>query len=286
MGDPGHPQYNVVLNEILNEIICNANCDDPCDVIVPVSQAVYQNITSTGFDLTFLAQPNYNYSIRINDANQTPLTYYTWQSSVPPNNVNLVPINFTINTSQFTKKVGNPPVTTNPPTNLIAGHTHEIYITAIAPNDEECESGPWTVSTAPSAQCPPSCVQIQFNITADPGAINNFAFIVTFLQGPAFPISYLCNIYDSSGNNMIPVDSILTIPNAPIPDPITLLYPTTNTTYDWPAITADDTYTVEITPICSIAPLYCIGTEESVDIPFAGPPSCNPPDIVSVSIVS
>ncbi len=279
-------QNNPVLNNYFTDLICDASCDDPCEAIVPVSQVVFDNITTVGFSLTFLAQPNYNYSIRINDSNQIPITYYTWSSPNPPNVVAVAPISYTLNTSVFKKVVGAVTTTPPPPMTLIPGHTHEVYITAIGINGEECEAGPWTIITNEDPACPPNCDQIQITIAQDPAITTNLAFIVTFLQGPAFPVSYLANIYDSNGTNVIPPNSILTISNTPVPDPITSLYPTTATGYDYPAITADDTYSIEITPICSFQPLYCLGEMVDVDIQFTNAAACNPPDIVSVNIVS
>lgn len=285
IGDPTHPNYNATLNEIFCAIVCACTCDDACANVIPVSQAVYTNIDTDSFDITFLAQPDYQYQITINDSNSVPFTYYTWSSTVAPNLGN-APVPFTVNTSAFTKFVGTPPVSTNPPNTLASNTTFEVYINAENPNGETCPAGPWTVVTAESLQCNPDCDQIQISIAQDPAITTNLAFTVTFTQGPAFPVSYLANIYDSSGTNVIPVDSILSIGNAPVINPITNLYPTTVTNYDYPAIVTADDYTVEITPICSFAPLYCTGTMVSAVINFAGPASCSPPDIVSVQVLS
>lgn len=278
-------QTNPMLNQIMNTIICDADCEDPCDDIVTVSQAVFTNLTDTSFDITFLAQPGYSYQITINDTTTLPVTYYTWSNptNAPPNNSSVSPISYTLNTSVFTQFTGTPPVSSGPPSTLNPNCTHEVYITAII-NNESCEEGPWTVTTAPSPACPPECDQIQLTITPDPSITTHLAFIVTFLSGPAFPQEYFINVYNSDGDN--PVNGPYAISNPPAIDPITSLYPTTATPYDFPLVTDPFSYIVEVTPICSTVPIYCTGTTVIATIVLAGPSTCVPPDITSVVVTS
>lgn len=279
---------NTTIKNFFEEIVCDITCEDPCDEVTEVSQAVFSNVTINSFIINFLAQPSYRYEIRINDTSTLPAVYYTW-SSVNAPNVGNAPAPFSVNTNLFTKYSGNPPAATAPfpPLNVLSSNaTHEVYITAINTDDVSCETGPWTVVTTPNNQCAPSCAQIQLTVTQDPAVTTHLGFLVNFVSGPAFPINYIANIYDSNGANMIPLNTILTISNPPAIDPNTNLYPNTSTPYDYPAITAPGNYIIQITPICSFQPLYCIGTMASGTINFAGAPSCSPPDIVSIVITS
>lgn len=278
-------QNNPDINQYFTQIICEIDCADPCDNVVEVSQAVFSSITPTGFVINFLAQPNYKYEIRINDTSSLPPVYYTWISPNPPN-LGANPAAFSINTNLFTKYSGTPPAPSGPPTALNGNSTHEVYITAINPSNVECEAGPWTVITSAGPLCGPACGQVQLTVAVDPAITTHLAFIVTYQTGSTFPVAYRANIYNSAGTNMIPLNTVLTISNTPAVDPITNLYPTTATNYDYPAIVAPDTYTVEITPICSFQPLFCIGTVASGTINLAAAPSCSPPDITNITITS
>lgn len=274
------------LFQCFSQLVCDVNCDDPCADIVTVSQAVFTNVTNQGFDITFLAQPGYQYQIRINDTSTLPATYYTWASTIPPNNASLVPIPFTINTSVFTQFTGTPPISSGPPSDLNPSSTHEVYVTAEDPNGLSCETGPWTVVTLADPACPPECDQISLTITPDPSVTTNLAFFVNFQIGPIFPAGYLLTIYDTDGNTIVGPDAPLTISNAPAIDPITQLYPATSTQYNWPLITDPRAYIIQVTPVCSTAPVYCLGTQVQSVINFTAPSTCSPPDITSVVVTS
>lgn len=289
IGDPTHPNYNQTLNDIFCQIVCACSCDEECAGVVSVSIATYLNVTTVGFDITFLAQPDYNYQITINDSNATPFTTYTWSSTTPPNNGN-APISYTINTSQFIRTVAsNPPVITTPPPDmeLAPGHSYEVYINAINPQNASCPAGPWTVVTQPSLDCGDDCATVQITVAGDGTNINNFAIDVTYQTGPVFPIAYMINIYDDQSQPLTPLNAYYSIPNAPaIPDPNTGLYPQTVTNYEWQLLTAGGTYTVQVTPVCSIDPILCLGDTVEVEIIFLGPTLCVAPDIINVAVIS
>jgi hypothetical protein len=69
------------------------------------------------------------------------------------------------------------------------------------------------------------------------------------------------------------------------PTPVDGIYPTTSETFDFQSIISGDTYTVEVTPICSFAP-FCPGDMVTASITFAGPLTCAPPDITNITVTT
>lgn len=278
---------NTTINNIFEDLVCDVDCQDPCDGVVSVSQASFTDVTTNSFLIGFIAQPNYNYQIRIEDTSVSPLIYYTWSSGAPPN-LGVNPATFSINTTQFTKYSGTPPVPTPPPTLLNPGSTHRIFITAIAQVQGvpvSCSSEEWTAITLPSSDCDPGCNQIQLSVVQTPATDDPLSFDVIFQAGSTFPTAYLVNIYDVTTGTVLISDQVQNINNTPVP--VGGIYPTTTTTYVYPAIIDSHEYSITISPICSFIP-YCLGLEVqgTITIGGGGPPACSPPDITSITITS
>lgn len=262
-------QNTPVLSEIFCNMVCACNCGDPCAVVEEVEQIIFTNITKDGFSLTFVAQPDYNYYIRINDTNTIPETYYIYDSSTTPTpsipNLQPAAVSVTIPTSSFTKYVNN--VVVPGPFTLASNTTFEVLATAILPDaSASCETGPFTVQTEPD----PACV-----CTTTLNVVNE----------PAGPDTLSVNIIETGGT--VPVAFQVTVTNtttgniASGPSDIGRdISGTTTFTVSVPS----DTYEVEVIPICSLVP-RCTGTPETVTITVNAPPSCAPPDITSVTII-
>lgn len=280
IGDPTHPNFNTTLNQIFCQIVCACACDDDCANVIAVEIATYTSVDIDSFDINFIAQPNYNYEITINDSNAVPFTFYTWNSITPPN-ITLVPTFFTINTDAFTKNVGNAITSPPPPTTLIAGHSHEVYINAIDPTGAACPAGPWTVVLPIDPSCTGDCGLVNIIVTGDPGNVLNFAIVVQYQSGIVYPQVYKVDIYDSNGQTVIPTSYYPLI----APTPVGGIYPTTSETFNFSSIISGDTYTVEVTPICSLVPL-CPGDMSTATISFAGPLTCAPPDITNITVTT
>lgn len=266
------------LSQVFCDLVCACACDDGCANVIPVSIATYTNIDTDSFDINFLAQPGYKYEITINDSNATPFTFYTYNTPNPPNTTT-APVTFTINTAAFTKNAGG--TITNPPNTLTAGHSHEIYINAVTSDGSSCPAGPWTVVLPEDPACGEECGLVELTVNGDPDNITNLVVIVNYLQGTVYPVAYKITIYDSNSQPVVPTANYTATPNTPVLG----LYPNLSQTFNFPAITTADTYTVEVTPICSLVPL-CLGNMITATIVLAGITDCAPPDITNITITS
>lgn len=265
-------QNTPVLSEIFCNMVCACNCGDPCAIVEEVEQIIFTNITDDGFSLTFSAQVDYNYYIRINDMNTSPATYYVYDTSVNPTpalpNPGPLPTSVTLATSAFTKYVNNVPV---PGAFTLASNTtFEVLATAILPDGSaSCETGPFTVQTEPD----PACV-----CTTTINVINS-------VEVPALPDQLSVDIIETGGTT--PVAFQITVTNLTTSNiasgPVDIARDPSGTTTYTIALPADD-YEVEVIPICSFVP-RCTGTAETVNITVNAAPSCAPPDITSVTIV-
>lgn len=271
---------NATLTQIFCDLVCACACDDGCADVIPVSIATYTSIDTDSFDINFLAQPNYKYEITINDSNATPFTFYTYNTPVAPN-LTPNPIPFTINTSAFTKNVGgvitNPP----PPTTLIAGHSHEIYINAVTSDGSSCPAGPWTVVLPEDPGCGTDCDFVNILVSGDPLNITNLEVIVNYLQGTVYPAFYQITVYNSNDVVVVPTGLFATTPSAPVD----FLYPNITQNFNFLGVTTAGDYTVEVTPVCSTVPL-CLGETSEAEIALAAAITCAPPDITNITVTS
>ena len=262
---------NAMLFQMFSTLVCNVNCGDPCDSVQSVDQMTFTSIGITGFTLNWFGLAGYDYSIRINDSNASPATYYTWQTSSPLT----TSANTSIGTASFTKHIGS--VITTPPPGMViaANHSYEVLVTATY-QGTTCETGPFTVETLPD----PSCVCTN-TITVVPavasGTLDPLELSVGILVSGTIPIQYKVVVKDSNGTVMInPPDGDI-IPY--LPDSIT------NYTYYSAFLPAGGNYTVIVTSICSLIP-YCTGgtTQAVINVPDSL--SCSPPDITAITVNS
>jgi hypothetical protein len=267
-------QGNPVLNQIFCAMVCACSCDDPCDGVQQVEQLIFTDIGENGFDITFTAQPDYNYYIRINDMNTLPQTYYVYDSSTNPTpflpNITPAPTSVTLSTNSFSIYVNNLLIPSPPGGAVLAsGTTFEVFITAIAPDSlAECENGPFTVVTLPDAAC--NCnsdIQLTDSSEGDPGLLS---IDITELSGDT-PVAYQITITDDVSGSIVV-------------GPIDITRDGTGTTTYTDSL-PDGPYTVEVIPLCSLVP-RCAGDPFSIDVVVSAVPACAPPDITTVTIVS
>lgn len=266
---------NTTLSGIFCDLV-NSCPEEGCANVVPVEIATYTNIEVDGFDINFLAQPGYRYEITINDSNATPFTKYTYNTPTAPN-LTTAPVPYTINTSAFTKNVGG--TITNPPTAMTPGHSYEVYISAVNTQNTSCPAGPWTVVLPEDPTCGEACSFVQIAVTGDPTNTTNLVVVVDYLGGVTYPVQYQIDVYDTGG--LVSSANYNTTSNTSSGG----IYPPITQNINYPSITTSGTYTVEVTPICSLVPL-CEGEMVTAEIAFDSAAFCAPPDITNITVTS
>jgi hypothetical protein len=258
-----------MLFEMFSNLVCMVDCGVPCDAITSVEQVTFTNITDTGFSINWFGLKDYNYSIRMNDSNSSPATFYTWQTQNPLSGN----ASFAVNTSAFSENVGGVVTTPPPAMELPSNHSFEVYITAEF-GGVSCETGPFTILTLPSSSC--ICNN---TLTVTPakqsGTVDPLELAIGILTIGDVPLGYNVLVQDSTGACVLNCPNGVFVPYAP--DPVT------NLTYFTANMPSGGDYSVTVTAICTLAPL-CDGDVQQVIIPVPDTLSCAAPDITSIVV--
>lgn len=272
--------FNSILNnnalyQFFSNIICDIDCDDPCELVDEVEQMVFTNIASNGFELNWVAMPCQTYSIRINDSQTVPTTYYEYvtpnpPSPCPPNNL---PVAAVLLTSVFSKYENGVLVANN---GLASNTSFEVYITAIKTvngDPVECETGPFTITTLSDAGCGPcnTVIDVQ-NSNSNPAGPGELSADISYQAG-FVPIGYYVIVTSITTGLVVNGPPTGVFIPAAVPGPIT----------NYSILLPDDDYDVEAIPVCSLIPL-CTSDPANVVITVNPAAFCAPPDITSVSI--
>lgn len=262
------------LFQMFSNLVCSIDCGDPCDAISQVDQITFTNITDEGFSINWFGVADYNYSIRINDSNAIPTTFYTWTTTSPLSANGPI----SINTSVFTRNV-NGVITTPPPSMILpSNHSYEVFITAQSSENTSgvnCQTGPFTTNTLSSSLC--SCTNSLTVVpaTSSGNPASPLELAIGILSTGATPVQYNILVQNSLGA------CVLNCPNG-----INVNYNpdiTTNYTYFSATMPTADNYSVTVTAICTLVPL-CTGDIQEIIVPVTGVIGCVAPDITSIVV--
>jgi len=265
--------FNSILNnnnlyQFFTDIICDIDCDGPCDIVDGVEQMVFTDITQSGFELNWVAMPGQTYSIRINDSQSIPTTYYEYTTPTAPAPGN-VPVATMLDTSVFIKYENGIAVPNN---GLASNVSFEVYITAIKivnGSPVECETGPFTITTLQDSACVCTTTILLQNSNTNPAGPGELSVDITYQAGTP-PIGYQVTVTSITSGSIVNGGPV-TIP------------PAVGLTTNYQILLPDGDYDVLVTPVCTLVPL-CTGTPDNVLITVDPAAFCSPPDITNVSI--